>query len=63
MLVLTRRPGEAIELSNGVRITFLARAGGAIRLGIDAPDDVAIRRAEAPHCIPDRFAEKLRVEG
>lgn len=45
MLVLTRREGEAIRIGDNVTITIL-RDGNQIRLGIDAPADVSIKRGE-----------------
>ena len=46
MLVLTRKPGEKIHIGSGITITVVAVRGGKTRLGIDAPDDVSIFRAE-----------------
>jgi len=46
MLVLTRRPGESIELGNGVTITFIAAHGRRIRVGVTAPQSLKIVRHE-----------------
>lgn len=48
MLVLTRRPGERIILSGDGRtvVTIVEVRGEAVRLGFDAPLDVAIDREE-----------------
>ena len=50
MLILTRRPGEFIitELPTGERITVtvLGVKGNQVRIGTDAPDDIAIVREE-----------------
>ena len=46
MLVLTRKPGEKIHIGSGITITVVEVRGNKIRLGIDAPDDVPIFRAE-----------------
>jgi len=50
MLVLTRCPGESliIELPTGKRIevTVLEVKGNQIRIGTNAPDDIAIVREE-----------------
>ena len=46
MLVLTRKPGEQITIGNDITITVVEVAGNRIRLGIDAPGDVRILRAE-----------------
>ncbi|MGE8065183.1 carbon storage regulator CsrA [Pseudomonas sp. NPDC089569] len=47
MLVLTRRIGEAINIGDEIQITVLSVTGETIRLGIDAPQSVAVHRGEA----------------
>jgi len=46
MLILTRKSGETIRIGNKIKITILDVKGKQIRLGIDAPIDVAIHREE-----------------
>lgn len=46
MLVLTRKIGEAIQIGDGVTVEILEMRGGRIRLGITAPGDVRVHRAE-----------------
>ena len=46
MLVLSRRIGEKIEIGNGITVTVLRVTGKSVRIGIEAPDDVSIRRSE-----------------
>jgi carbon storage regulator len=46
MLVLTRKAGEKIHIGSGITITVVEVRGAKIRLGIDAPEDVSIFRAE-----------------
>jgi carbon storage regulator CsrA len=46
MLVLTRKLGEKILIGDNVVLTVVEIRSGTIRLGIDAPQDVSIRRAE-----------------
>ena len=48
MLVLSRRVGERIEIGNGVTVTVLRMSGKSVRIGIEAPNQVAIRRSEIP---------------
>jgi carbon storage regulator len=45
-LVLTRRPGEAIVIGDGITVTILEVRGMQVRILIDAPRDVAVDRAE-----------------
>jgi carbon storage regulator CsrA len=35
MLILSRRPGDAILIDGGIRIVVLATDGGSVRLGIE----------------------------
>jgi carbon storage regulator len=49
MLVLTRKSNEEVVIQLGsreVRIRVLDAANGRVRLGIDAPRDVAVHREE-----------------
>ena len=46
MLVLTRRPGESIMIGNDVVVTVLEISGEAVRVGIQAPREVAVHREE-----------------
>lgn len=49
MLVLTRKPGEKIVVDGPCEFTFLKSIGDKARIGITAPADVGIRRAELEH--------------
>jgi carbon storage regulator len=46
MLVLSRKRGEVIELSDGVRITLVGGNGFKARIGIEAPPEIKIVRQE-----------------
>lgn len=46
MLILTRKPGEAIRIGNNIAVTVLSVQGQQVRLGIDAPKDVSVDREE-----------------
>jgi carbon storage regulator len=46
MLVLTRKVGEQIVVGDNIRVTVVAANGQRVRLGIEAPPDVVIRRKE-----------------
>lgn len=46
MLVLSRRQGECIQIGKDVVVTVLDAKRGRIRLGIEAPVQIAIRRQE-----------------
>ena len=46
MLVLSRRVGERILVGDNIRITIVRVSGGGVRLGIEAPSDIAVVREE-----------------
>ncbi len=46
MLILTRRAGEAVMIGSDVTITVLGVKGNQVRIGINAPRDVAVHREE-----------------
>ena len=46
MLILTRRPGESLLIGDDVEITLINVEGNQVKVGIKAPDDVTILRAE-----------------
>lgn len=46
MLILTRRIGETIMIGKDVTCTVLGIKGGQVRLGVNAPKDVAVHREE-----------------
>lgn len=53
MLILGRKEGDAILIGGGIRIVVLACDRRGVRLGIEAPADVTIVRAEIVHEIAD----------
>ena len=46
MLVLSRKVGEKITISEDVVITISRVKGGSVRIGIEAPEHVRILRGE-----------------
>ncbi len=46
MLVVTRKPGEAVVIGDNIRLTVVSVSGQQVRLGLAAPAEVRIRRAE-----------------
>ena len=46
MLVLSRRPGEEIIINGNIRVTIVSVKGDRVRIGVDAPADVPVDRAE-----------------
>ena len=54
MLVLTRRIGETLIISDNIRVTVLDVSGNQVRLGVTAPREVPVHREEV--------AERIRAE-
>jgi carbon storage regulator len=46
MLILTRRVGETVMIGNEVTVTVLGVKGNQVRIGVNAPKDVAVHREE-----------------
>jgi len=46
MLILTRRVGETLMIGDEVTITVLGVKGNQVRIGVNAPKDVAVHREE-----------------
>ena len=49
MLILTRKSGQTIVIGGGIQVKVLEIRGNRVRIGIDAPADVHIVRAELPN--------------
>lgn len=48
MLVLSRRKDQQILIGDNVVITVVRINGGEVRIGIEAPKDIPVLRAEVP---------------
>lgn len=55
MLILTRRVGETVMVGNDVTVTVLGVKGNQVRIGVNAPKDVAVHREE--------IYERIKKEG
>jgi carbon storage regulator len=54
MLILTRREGESVLIGDEVTITVLRVKGNQVRLGVNAPKNIAVQREE--------ISERVRAE-
>ena len=60
MLILTRRTNETLMVGDDVAITVLGVKGNQVRIGVNAPREIAVHREE----IYDRIrAEELQKNG
>ena len=46
MLILTRRVGETLMIGDEINVTVLGVKGNQVRIGVNAPRDVAVHREE-----------------
>lgn len=61
MLVLTRRANESIVIGDDITVTILAVTPGGVRVGIDAPRDKRIHRAEIVLAVSDANQEAMQA--
>lgn len=62
MLILTRRVGETLMIGDNISVTVLGVKGNQVRLGINAPKDVAVHREEIFERIRHEQLEPVVVE-
>ena len=46
MLILTRRVGETVMIGDEVTVTILGVKGNQVRVGVNAPKEIAVHREE-----------------
>lgn len=59
MLILTRRVGETVMIGDEITVTVLGVKGSQVRVGINAPKNVAVHREE----IYERIKREERPQG
>ncbi len=62
MLILTRRVGETLMIGDNISVTVLGVKGNQVRLGINAPKDVAVHREEIFERIRHEQIDAVAVE-
>ena len=65
MLILARKAGETVIIGNNIHITVVGVKDGQVKIGIDAPKDIAIFRQEVYELIQEEnkraVANKLDI--
>ncbi len=62
MLILTRKVGETIIIGDDIKIVIAAQVGKKVRLGIEAPEHIAIYREEVYNKINEQKMSKIIKE-
>ena len=63
MLVLSRRESQRIRLGESIVLTIVRVNGDRVRVGIEAPPDVHVRRAELEPSTPAGTARRRQAAG
>ena len=62
MLILTRRVGETLVIGDEVTVTVLGVRGNQVRLGVNAPKDIAVHREEIYQRIQNEKSGEISSE-
>ena len=62
MLVLSRKLGEAITISDNITVRLVKVGNGRVRLGIEAPSEISISRMEAPAPTVDNRTDISQIQ-
>lgn len=58
MLILTRKTGESLLVGDDVEVTVLSVRGSQVKLGVNAPKDIAVHRQEIYQKIKDTESQQ-----
>ena len=62
MLVLSRKVGERILIGPNIAVTVVRVTGGGVRLGIEAPPELAVVREELAQAIEQEEKAKGNIQ-
>lgn len=58
MLVLSRKPGEAIVINNNIIVRIAEVRGETVRIGVEAPPEIPVHRQE----IHDKIQLEIKLK-
>ncbi len=61
MLVLSRKVGEKILIGDNISVTIVRVAQGMVRIGVEAPQNLAVVREEIKNQTRDQHAKKPQM--
>ena len=61
MLIVTRRIGETVMIGSDVTVTVLSIKGNQVRIGIAAPESVAVHREEVYERLKNGESQQQRL--
>ncbi len=61
MLVLSRKTGERITIGENIHIVITRIKGGRVKIGIEAPNEISIRRDNVTSVRPNDLREARSV--
>lgn len=53
MLILSRKVGERIQIGDSIAVEVIEASNGRVRIGIEAPREISVRRGELANCTRD----------
>ena len=63
MLVLTRKTNQSIMIGDAIEVSILSVTGDKVRIGIDAPRDVAVFRKEVYEAMDENETAGASADG
>ena len=63
MLVITRKAGDRVQIGDDITVTLREITGSSVRIGIDAPAEVAVYRHEILEAVKEENRAAAEAAG